>query len=93
METAYPASVLTDALLEVGKLVKPQPKIKASFTFEKCDVKTQRWMETVEEEVLLNTQKFSSGAFGDAFHATTTRKIQATQWVVKTFNSKAVNTI
>lgn len=35
METAYPASVSIDALLQAGKLVKPQPKNKVTLTFEK----------------------------------------------------------
>ena len=51
----------------------------------------------MEEEVLVNTKKFSSGAFRDAYHGTKSKQAggnqQSTQWVVKTHNAKALKTI
>lgn len=96
METTFPASVSIAELMKAGKLVKPQSRNKVKLTFEKFDVKNRDWQEVIEQEVLVETQRFSSGAFRDAFRATTCGKAGETQqgqWVVKTYNYIAVETI
>ena len=96
METTFPASVSIDELLKAGKLVKPQSRNKVKLAFETFHVKNRDWQVVIEQEVFVETQKFSSGAFRDAFHATTCNKAGRTQqgqWVVKTYNNKAVETI
>lgn len=96
IETAYPASVSIDVLLKAGKLAKPQPKNKVTITFETFDIKSREWTEVMEEELLVDTKKFASGAFRDAFHATgkkSAKNHQPTEWVVKTYNARAKSTI
>ena len=41
-------------------------------------------------ECKVERDKFDSGAFRDAFHATT---VDGAKWVIKTYNKKAKNTI
>lgn len=96
IETAYPASVSIDTLLKAGKLAKPQPKNKVTITCEAFDIKSREWTEVMEEELLVDTKKFASGAFRDAFHATgkkSAKNHQTNEWVVKTYNTRAKNTI
>ena len=93
IETAYPASVSIDALLKAGKLAKPQPKNKVTFTCEAFNIKSREWTEVMEEELLVDTKKFASGAFRDAFHATGKKSAKNHQWVVKTYNAKVKSTI
>ena len=45
------------------------------------------------EELLVDTNKFASGAFRDAFHATGKKSAKNHQWVVKTYNAKAKSMI
>ena len=47
----------------------------------------------MEQDVIIQTQKFSSGAFRDAFRATSKTSGTPEQWVVKTYNPKAVEAI
>ena len=86
IETAYSASVSIDALLKAGKVAKPQPKNKVTFTCEAFNIKSREWTEVMEEELLVDTKKFASGAFRDAFHATGKKSAKNHQWVVKTYN-------
>ena len=93
LETKFPASVSIADLLKAGKLVKPPKKNKVKLTFEKFDVQNQEWQEVMEQDVVIETQKFSSGAFRDAFRATSKTNGTQKQWVVKTYNPKAVEAI
>ena len=93
METKFAASVSIADLLKAGKLVKPPNKNKVKLTFEKFDVQDQEWQEVMEQDVVIETQKFSSGAFRDAFRATSKTTGTHQQWVVKTYNHKAVEAI
>ena len=93
LETKFPASVSIADLLKAGKLVKPPKKNKVKLTFEKFDVQNQEWQEVMEQDVVIETQMFSSGAFRDAFRATSKTDGTQKQWVVKTYNPKAVEAI
>ena len=93
IERAYPASVSIDALLKAGKLAKPQPKSKVTFTCEAFNIKSREQTEVMEEELLVDTKKFACGTFRDAFHATGKKSAKNHQWVVKTYNAKAKSTI
>ena len=75
------------------KLVKAPNKNKVKLTFEKFDVQKQEWQEEMEQDVVIETQRFSSGAFRDAFRATSKTGGTQKQWVVKTCNLKAVEAI
>lgn len=96
VETAFPASVSIADLLRAGKLVKPKSRKKVLLTFEKFDLKDRDWQQVIQQEVLVDTNKFASGAFRDAFHARACGKAEGNQngeWVVKTYNSKALDAI
>ena len=41
IESVYPASVSIDALLKAGKLAKPQPRNKVTFTLEAFDIESR----------------------------------------------------
>ena len=64
-ETEYPDSVSIDAILKAGQL--PKERKRVTFPIEVFDVKKQEWasMESLE------TEKFSSGVFRDAFKGVT----------------------
>ena len=91
-ETKFPASVSITDLLKAGKLLKPN-KNKVKLTFEKFDVQKQEWPEEMEQDVVIETQRFSSGAFRDAFRTTSKTARTQKQWVVKTYNLKVVEAI
>jgi hypothetical protein len=96
IETVYPASVSIDALLKAGKLAKPQQRNKVTFTLEAFDIESREWTEVMEEELFVETKKFASGAFRDAFHATSkksSKNHETKEWVVKTYNARARSTI
>lgn len=67
LETKFPTSLSIADLLKAVKLVKPPNKNKVKLTFEKFDVQKQEWQEEMEQDVVIETQRFSSGAFRDAF--------------------------
>ena len=88
LETKFPASVSIADMLKAGKLVKPQKRSNVKLTFEKFDVQSQDWQEVMEQDVIIETQKFSSGAFRDAFRATSKTSGTPEQWVVKPTTQK-----
>ena len=89
-ETQFPASVSIDTLLSAGKLVQPTFTKKAVLNFECFEIETGTWENVMTVECKVESVKFSSGAFRDAFHATT---VHGDKWVLKTYNQKAKNTI
>lgn len=88
--TIYPSSISIASLLKAGKLVKPREKNKVTLALENFDVSTQQWVEVAAEEFAIDTQKFSSGAFRDAFRVSTIKPTKCEDWVVKTYNDDAV---
>ena len=69
LETQFPESVSIEQLLMAGKLVKAQQKDRVTLDLESFDVKNRAWQnEAIPKlELLLEREKFSSGAFRDAF--------------------------
>lgn len=88
---SYPASISVTSLLNAGKLIKPNPKNKVSLNFEVFDLSTKLWVDVPQKEVNVETNKFSSGAFREAFHATSCNKTD--RWVLKLYNDKTIDTI
>ncbi len=86
--TKFPASVSIETLLNAGKLV--QPKKKTALNFEKFDIESGSWENAMNVECEVECEKFSSGAFRDAFHVTT---VHGEKWVMKKYNETATNTI
>lgn len=97
MATEFPASVSIATLLEAGKLVRPTSKKKAVLTFEQFDITSKKWQDAMEVECTVDSEKFSSGGFRDAYHCHLTGKAPTPHmerhWVVKTYNNKATETI
>lgn len=94
-ETEYPDSVSIDAILKAGQLVMPKERKHVTFPIEAFDVKKQEWASMESLEILLETEKFSSGGFRDAFKGVTlsSNNEQQYTWVVKTYNPKAIKAI
>ena len=63
---------------------------KAVLNFERFEIETGTWKNVMTVECKVESMKFSSGVFQDAFHATT---VHGDEWVLKTYNQKAKNTI
>ena len=89
-ETQFPASVSIDTLLNAGKFVQPRFPKNAVLNFEQFEIEAGTWKNVMNVECRVESEKFSSGAFRDAFHATT---VHGDKWVIKTYNQKAKNTI
>ena len=87
-QTKFPASVSIETLLNAGKLV--QPRKKTVLDFEKFDIESGSWKNAMNVECEVECEKFSSGAFRDAFHVTTK---QGEKWVLKKYNGKATDII
>ena len=90
LKMQFPASVSIDTLLSAGKLVRPTLTKKAVLNFERFEIETGTWKSVMTVECKVESVKFSSGAFRDAFHATI---LHGDKWVLKTYNQKAKNTI
>ena len=54
---------------------------------------TQQWVDVGAEEFAIDTENFSSGAFRDAFRASSIKPTKCEEWVVKIYNDDAVKTI
>ena len=95
--TQFPPSVSIATLLEAGKLVKPVPKNKLLLTFEQFDIASKQWTDAIEIECTVDSEKFSSGGFHDAYHCKLTCKSAnqniANHWVIKTYNEKSKEAI
>ena len=87
-QTKLPASVSIETLLNAGKLV--QSRKKTVLDFEKFDIESGSWKNAMNVECEVECEKFSSGAFRDAFHVTIK---QGEKWVLKKYNRKATETI
>lgn len=88
MTTQFPASVSIAHLLEAGKLVKPPTKNKVLLTFEKYDIVSKEWLDIMEVECVLETEKFASGGFRDAYRCAS-KKTTTKEWVLKSYNDAA----
>ena len=56
------------AILKAGQLVKPKERRRVTFAIEAFDVKKREWSSLESLEILVETEKFSSGGFRDAFN-------------------------
>ena len=93
VETQFPESVSIDQLLMAGKLVKAQQKDRVTLDLESFDVKNREWQNEAKLELLLEREKFSSGAFRNAFKGTAEVDGERKTYVVKMYNEKALRTI
>jgi hypothetical protein len=66
-ETRFPSSISIGELLQAGKLIKPKPKEQVVLQLEQFDVKTREWHHKGNLELALESTKFDSGAFRNAF--------------------------
>ncbi|KAK2565666.1 hypothetical protein P5673_010821 [Acropora cervicornis] len=80
-ETQFPASEWIDTLLSAGKLVQPTFTKKAVLNFERFEIETATWKNVMTVGCKVESLKFSSGAFENAFHATI---VHGDKWVLKT---------
>ena len=80
--------------MKAGKLIKPKPKVQVVLQLEQFDVKTSEWHQMPKLELAVQTTKFASGAFRDAYKGEAKNE-QGTKkvWVVKTYNDRANTTI
>ena len=97
-ETEYPQSVSIAAILKAGQLVKPKERRRVTFAIEAFDVKKREWSSLESLEILVETEKFSSGGFRDAFKGVTGVALSSTNgqhqtWVVKTYKPNAIKAI
>ena len=79
--------------MQAGKLVKPEPKEVVVLKLEQFDVKTRKWQHKGNLELAIESTKFDSGAFRDAYKGEEIKKQDGKIWVVQTYNEKATNTI
>lgn len=94
METEFPESVSIATLLNAGKLIKPKAKRDVELRCERFDVATASWEEEMVVKCSLETEKFSSGGFRNAYHASISSMTTGEKhWVVKTYNDKALKSI
>ena len=79
--------VITDLQDQAGKLVMPKERKRVTFPVETFDVKKPAWTSMEYLEIWLETEKFSSGGFSDAFKGVTlsSNNEQPHTWV-KTYN-------
>lgn len=95
--TQFPPSVSIASLLDAGKLIKPVTKNKCLLTFEQFDIASKEWTDAMEVECTVDSEKFSSGGFRDAYHCKLTGKSAgqniSNRWVIKTYNEKSKEVI
>lgn len=81
-------SVSIATILKAGQLVMPKERKFVIFPMEGFDVKKEDWTSMASLEILLETEKFSSGGFKDAFKGVTlssTNNEKPYTLVVKTY--------
>ena len=66
-ESQFSASVSIDTLLGAGKLMQPTFTKGAVLNFERFEIETATWKNVMTVECKVESVKFSSGAFLDAF--------------------------
>ena len=95
--TQFPPFISIASLLEAGKLVKPVAKNKQVLTFEQFDIASKKWTDALEVECTIDSEKFSSGGFRDAYHCMLTSKSSnlniGNHWVAKMYNDKSKEAI
>jgi hypothetical protein len=89
---SFPASISIDQLMKAGKFVKPIPKTRAVLNLESFDVAQKEWVAEKPINVIVENEKFASGAFRDAFRVTS-EGVNKKQWVIKKYNDNAKTTI
>ena len=71
--TKFPASVSIASLKEAG-LVKPVAKNKLLLNFKQFDIASRQWKDAMEVECAVDSEKFFSAGFCDAYHCVLTGK-------------------
>ncbi|XP_078368275.1 myosin heavy chain kinase A-like [Oculina patagonica] len=92
MATKAAASVPLSAMLKVGKLIQPTADI-VSVQLEEFDLGEKSWRQPCEAKFSLLKQKFASGAFRDAYHATALSELSPGKYVLKKFKEDQVQEI
>ena len=91
---SYPASVSIAQLLNAGKFVNPASRTKTVLNLESFDLLNKEWKTEKCLTLLVDDDKFASGAFRDAFKGTPESGSQCKkQWVIKKYKDKSKNTI
>lgn len=92
MATKVAASVPLSAMLKVGKLIQPTVDI-VSVQLEEFNLGEQSWRQPFESRFSLSKQKFASGSFRDAYHATPLSELSPGKYVLKKFKENQVQEI
>ena len=92
MSTRVAASVPLSAMLKVGKLIQPTAEI-VSVQLEEFDLGEKSWRQPFETRLSLSKQKFASGSFRDAYHATALSELSSGKYVLKKFKEDQVQEI
>ena len=91
-QVIYPSSVSIDELLKAERLVKPKPRSKAVLDIEQFNMQSRQWEFGKNVTIMIDNEKFSYGAFKDAFMGVkTSSPIQ--KWAIKKYNNAALKTI
>ena len=76
-----------------GKLSKARQKDRVTLDLESFDLKNRVWQNKAKLELLLEREKFSSGALRNAFKGTAEVNGERKMYVVKIYSEKALRTI
>ena len=87
MATKVAAYVPLSAMLKVGKLIQPTVDV-VSVQLEEFDLGEKSWRQPFEARLSLSKEKFASGTFRDAYHATTLSALSPGKYVLKKFKEE-----
>ena len=67
----YPKSLSVADLLSTGRIIRPKEVIEALLVLEFFDIYKKQWFKMDPQRLHIETEKFASGGFRNAFKAYT----------------------
>ncbi len=87
-----PASVPLSQMLNIGKFIKPNKEV-ITLLLEQFEIKEKMWKDPMDVKISVNTEKFVSGGFRDAFEAEVISGIRPGKYVLKRYKQDTISSI
>ena len=87
-----PVSVRLSEMLKLGRLIKPKKEV-ITLQLEEFIIKEKMWQDPVEVKLCVDTEKFASGGFRDAFIAVAISGMRPGKYVLKQYKQDTIGSI
>jgi hypothetical protein len=79
-------------MLNIGKFIKPNKEV-ITLLLEQFEIKEKMWKDPMDVKISVNTEKFASGGFRDAFEAEVISGIRPGKYVLKRYKQDTISSI